>query len=94
MTGTLPPLLDSVVGGATPERRCLRVHMDPMQLCQGKGLVLLTLNIDTVSAHTRFLLISLPNNDMSKLSPFAIYKTLIGIGGEPKSIKSCIPGIS
>ncbi|GFV90983.1 uncharacterized protein TNCV_1248701 [Trichonephila clavipes] len=87
MTGTLPPLLDSVVGGGTPGRRCLRVHMDPMLLCQGKGLVLPTLNIDTVSAHTRFLLISLPSNDMSKISPFAIHKTLIGIGGEPKSVK-------
>ncbi|GFW64578.1 uncharacterized protein TNCV_3514001 [Trichonephila clavipes] len=74
-------------GGTTPERRCLLVHMDPMQLCQGKGLVLPTLKIDTVSAHTRFLLLSLPNNDMSKLSSFAIHKTLIGIGGEPKSVK-------
>ncbi|GFU84067.1 uncharacterized protein TNCV_679661 [Trichonephila clavipes] len=49
--------------------------------------VLPTRNIDTVSTHTRFLLISLPNNDMSKISPFAIHKTLIGIGGEPKSVK-------
>ncbi|GFW40984.1 uncharacterized protein TNCV_4089831 [Trichonephila clavipes] len=24
---------------------------------------------------------------MSKISPFAIHKTLIGIGGEPKSVK-------
>ncbi|GFX21784.1 uncharacterized protein TNCV_2310631 [Trichonephila clavipes] len=79
MTGTLPPLLDSVVGGGTPERSCIRVHMDPMLLCPGKGLVLPTLNIDTVSTHTR--------NDMSKISPFAIHKTLIGIGGEPKSVK-------
>ncbi|GFV27720.1 uncharacterized protein TNCV_4169421 [Trichonephila clavipes] len=38
--------------------------MDPMLLCPDKGLVLPTLNIDTVSAFTRFLLISLPNNDM------------------------------
>ncbi|GFV64317.1 uncharacterized protein TNCV_2502351 [Trichonephila clavipes] len=59
--------------------------MDPMLLCPGKGLVLPTLNIDTVSALTRFLLISLSNNDMSKISPFAIHKTLIGIGGELKS---------
>ncbi|GFX55575.1 uncharacterized protein TNCV_268631 [Trichonephila clavipes] len=33
MTGTLSPLLDSVVGGGTPERRFLRVLMDPMLLC-------------------------------------------------------------
>ncbi|GFW90111.1 uncharacterized protein TNCV_1789331 [Trichonephila clavipes] len=40
MIGTLPPLLDSVVGGGTPELRCLRIHMDPMLLCPCKGLVL------------------------------------------------------
>ncbi|GFW90130.1 hypothetical protein TNCV_1789521 [Trichonephila clavipes] len=33
MTGTLFPLLDSVVGGDTPERSCERVLMDPMLLC-------------------------------------------------------------
>ncbi|GFY18923.1 hypothetical protein TNCV_3876111 [Trichonephila clavipes] len=87
MTDTLPPLLDSMVGGGTSGRRCLRVHMDPMLLRQGTGLVLPTLNIDTVSALTQFLLISLPNNDMSKISPFVNHKTLIGIGGEPKSAK-------
>ncbi|GFU84530.1 hypothetical protein TNCV_3915611 [Trichonephila clavipes] len=36
MTGTLSPLLDSVVGGGTPERRNVRVLMDPMQLCPEK----------------------------------------------------------
>ncbi|GFX62702.1 uncharacterized protein TNCV_4868621 [Trichonephila clavipes] len=87
MTGTLPPLLDSVVGEGTPGRSCIRVLIDPMLLCPGKGLVLPTLNIDTVSALTRLLLISLPNNDISKISPFAIHKTLIGIGGEPKFVK-------
>ncbi|GFS86900.1 putative RNA-directed DNA polymerase from transposon X-element [Trichonephila clavipes] len=33
MTGTLPPLLESVMGGGTPERRCLRVLMDPNMQC-------------------------------------------------------------
>ncbi|GFT39371.1 putative RNA-directed DNA polymerase from transposon BS [Trichonephila clavipes] len=87
MTGTLPPLLDSVVGGGTPGRRCLRVYMDPMLLCPGKGLVLPTFTVDQVAAHSRFLLISLPNKEMSIKSPFAIHKALFGIGGEPKSIK-------
>ncbi|GFS70938.1 uncharacterized protein TNCV_2720001 [Trichonephila clavipes] len=88
MTGTLPPLLDSVVGGGTPERRCLRVLMNPMLMCPGKGLVLPNLNIDDIARNTRLLLIlSLPNNDMSKKSPFAIHKVLIGISGEPKSVK-------
>ncbi|GFT31258.1 hypothetical protein TNCV_3600271, partial [Trichonephila clavipes] len=32
-TGTLPPLLDSVVGGGMPERSLLRVYMDQMLLC-------------------------------------------------------------
>ncbi|GFT60405.1 putative RNA-directed DNA polymerase from transposon BS [Trichonephila clavipes] len=87
MTGTLPLLLDSVVGGGTPERRCLRVHMDPSWLCPGKGLVLPKTNVDEIATNSRFLLVSLTNDDMSKKSPFAIHKALIGIGGEPKSVK-------
>ncbi|GFW75347.1 putative RNA-directed DNA polymerase from transposon BS [Trichonephila clavipes] len=87
MTGTLPPLLDSVVGGGTPERSCIRVLMDPMLLCPGKGLVLSNPNIDQISTNARFLLLSLPNNEMSSKSPFAIQKALVGIGGESKSVK-------
>ncbi|GFV50929.1 uncharacterized protein TNCV_2770151 [Trichonephila clavipes] len=90
MTGTLPPLLDSMVGGGTPGGRYLRVHMDPMLLCQGKCPVLPTLNVDELSKNTRdtrVFLISLPNNDMLNKSPFALHKALLGIGGEPKSIK-------
>ncbi|GFS52531.1 hypothetical protein TNCV_4851771 [Trichonephila clavipes] len=87
MTGTLPPLLDSVVGGDTPERSCLRVLMDSMLLLPGKGLVLPTPNVDRISQHIRFLLLALPNNEMSNKSPFAVHKALIGIGGEPKSVK-------
>ncbi|GFX91026.1 uncharacterized protein TNCV_2283181 [Trichonephila clavipes] len=87
----------------TPKRHCCRVsaadkgcRVYPLDPCPDAvvlysgctpGLVLPTLNIDTASAHIRILLISLPNNDMSKISPFAIHKTLIGIGGEPKSVK-------
>ncbi|GFY24081.1 hypothetical protein TNCV_1011341 [Trichonephila clavipes] len=70
-----------------PERSCARVLMDPLLLCPGKGLVLPNHNIDQIATHTRFLLISLPNNDMSKISPFAFHKTLIRIGGDPKSVK-------
>ncbi|GFV86702.1 hypothetical protein TNCV_3964321 [Trichonephila clavipes] len=63
------------------------VHMDPIQLCPGKGLVLPTLTADQVAALSRFLLISLPNKEMSTKSAFVIHKALLGIGGEPKSIK-------
>ncbi|GFW42739.1 uncharacterized protein TNCV_473291 [Trichonephila clavipes] len=87
MTGTLPPLLDFVVGGGTPGRSYLRIYMDPMLLCPGKGLVLPTFTIDKVAAHSRFLLISLPNKEMSIKSSFSIHKAILGIGGEPKSIK-------
>ncbi|GFT74366.1 hypothetical protein TNCV_539211 [Trichonephila clavipes] len=80
MTGTLPPLLDSVVGGGTPERICFRVLVDPMLLCPGKGLVLPKLTIDQIATHVRFLVISLKNNEMSKKSPFAIHRAIIGIG--------------
>ncbi|GFX63217.1 putative RNA-directed DNA polymerase from transposon BS [Trichonephila clavipes] len=88
MTGTLPPLLDSVVGGGTPGRRCLRVLMDPMLQCPGKGLVLPKKpNVDQIATNVRFLLLPLQNVELSKKSPFAIHKALIGIGGEPKSVK-------
>ncbi|GFW38558.1 putative RNA-directed DNA polymerase from transposon BS [Trichonephila clavipes] len=63
-----------------------------MQLCLGKDLVLHIFNIDQVSTTSRLLLISLRNNDMSKLSLFAINKAHIGIGGEPKSVKQLRPG--
>ncbi|GFW50013.1 uncharacterized protein TNCV_2315951 [Trichonephila clavipes] len=50
-------------------------------------LTLPNLNVDQVSLNTRFLVISLPKSEMTKISHFAIQKALIGIGGEPKSIK-------
>ncbi|GFV55967.1 hypothetical protein TNCV_249631 [Trichonephila clavipes] len=86
MTCTLPPLLDSVVGGGTPERSCVLFLMDPMLLCPGKGLVLPNQNIDDIANYSRFLILSLPNNEMSKKSPFAIQKALKEIGGNPKSV--------
>ncbi|GFW42334.1 uncharacterized protein TNCV_1207861 [Trichonephila clavipes] len=60
--------------------------MDPMLLCPGKGFVLPTLTIDQISEHSRFLHVSLPNNEMSKKSPFAIHKALLGIGDSPVTI--------
>ncbi|GBN39047.1 hypothetical protein AVEN_129805-1 [Araneus ventricosus] len=47
----------------------------------------LNIDIDKVSQTARFLIISLPDNQISKLSPFVIQKGLHGIGGSPKSIK-------
>ncbi|GFX38221.1 putative RNA-directed DNA polymerase from transposon BS [Trichonephila clavipes] len=61
--------------------------MDPMLLCTDKGLNLPNLNIDHIAKNSRFLILSLPNNNISKKSPFAIHKALIGIDGEPKSVK-------
>ncbi|GFT04488.1 uncharacterized protein TNCV_1929981 [Trichonephila clavipes] len=58
-----------------------------MLLCSGKIFVLPNLNVDDIARDTRFLIVSLPNNDMSKKSPFAIHKTLTEKGGEPKSVK-------
>ncbi|GFS91985.1 uncharacterized protein TNCV_1931531 [Trichonephila clavipes] len=43
--------------------------------------------MDKVSTTARFLLLSLENNEMWNKSPFAIQKTLVGIGGESKSVK-------
>ncbi|GFU14729.1 uncharacterized protein TNCV_4228841 [Trichonephila clavipes] len=45
------------------------------------------MNIEQISLNTRFLLVSLPNYEMLFKSPLAIQKALIGVGGEPKSIK-------
>ncbi|GFT35566.1 uncharacterized protein TNCV_4870621 [Trichonephila clavipes] len=56
-------------------------------LCSCKDLVLPTFTVDQVAAHSRFLLISLPNNEMSIKSSFSIHKAILGIGSEPKSIK-------
>ncbi|GFX12988.1 uncharacterized protein TNCV_3659841 [Trichonephila clavipes] len=59
-----------------------REFMDPMLLCPGKGLVLPNSDIDIIAARARFLILSLPNNEMCTKSPFAINKSLIGIGGD------------
>ncbi|GFX54071.1 putative RNA-directed DNA polymerase from transposon BS [Trichonephila clavipes] len=58
-----------------------------MLLCPGKGLVLPNPNIDQISTNTRYLLLALLNNEMSNKSPFAVHKALIGIGGDPKTVK-------
>ncbi|GFX74114.1 uncharacterized protein TNCV_490781 [Trichonephila clavipes] len=60
---------------------------NPILLCPGKGLVLSKLNFDQIATHVRFLLISLQSDEMTKRSPFAIHKAIIGLGGEPKSVK-------
>ncbi|GBN26198.1 hypothetical protein AVEN_89762-1, partial [Araneus ventricosus] len=44
-------------------------------------------NIDSLSQHVRFLILSLPDNGLLKFSPFAIEKTLKSIGGSPKTVK-------
>ncbi|GFW09724.1 hypothetical protein TNCV_867871 [Trichonephila clavipes] len=66
--------------------------MDPNMLCPGKGLVLPNLTIDQIATHVRFLIVSLESEETSKKSPFAIHRTIIGIGGEPKSIKNLRSG--
>ncbi|GFW56195.1 uncharacterized protein TNCV_4330071 [Trichonephila clavipes] len=55
--------------------------------CLDKEPVLPRSNVNGIAANTRFLILSFSNNDMSKQSPFAIHKALIGIGGEPNSVK-------
>ncbi|GFW95251.1 uncharacterized protein TNCV_314521 [Trichonephila clavipes] len=61
--------------------------MDSLNPCPDKEPVLPRSNVNEIAANSRFLILSLTNNDMSKKSPFAIHKALIGIGGEPKSVK-------
>ncbi|GFW56120.1 uncharacterized protein TNCV_3852881 [Trichonephila clavipes] len=61
-------------------------HMDDTVLLLPK------FTVDEIAQHTRFLILSLPNNEMSRKSPFIIHKALLGIGGEPKSIKKLRSG--
>ncbi|GFY11801.1 uncharacterized protein TNCV_1529931 [Trichonephila clavipes] len=61
--------------------------IDFLNPCPDKEPVLPRLNVNEIAANSRFFILSLTNNDMSKKSPFSIHKALIGIGGEPKSVK-------
>ncbi|GFY24943.1 uncharacterized protein TNCV_2691341 [Trichonephila clavipes] len=58
-----------------------------MQLCPGKGFILPNINVDSIASNSRFLILSLPNNEMSKKSPFVIQKVLKRMGGDPKSVR-------
>ncbi|GFV45255.1 putative RNA-directed DNA polymerase from transposon BS [Trichonephila clavipes] len=84
-----PASLVGLRGGWRHARtKILRLRMDAMLLCPGKGLVLPKKpNVGKIATNVRFLLIPLRNVEISKTSPFAIHKALIGIGGEPKSVK-------
>ncbi|GFT99262.1 uncharacterized protein TNCV_73581 [Trichonephila clavipes] len=57
-----------------------------MPAADGKVLVSPILTIDEIAKNTRFFILSLPNNEMSRKFPFAIFKALQTIG-EPKSVK-------
>ncbi|GFV53934.1 uncharacterized protein TNCV_3293031 [Trichonephila clavipes] len=70
----------------------ISLFMNPEILCSGKGLVLSNINIDTIATNSRFLILSLPNHEMSQKSPFAIQKALKGIGGDLKSVKKLRSG--
>ncbi|GFX99389.1 hypothetical protein TNCV_3023201 [Trichonephila clavipes] len=50
----------------------------------GKGLVLPNSDIDVIAACTRYLILSLQNNELNTKSPFVINKALIGIGDVSK----------
>ncbi|GFX39565.1 uncharacterized protein TNCV_2103111 [Trichonephila clavipes] len=91
MTGTLPPLLDSMVGGGTPERSCVRVFMDPMLPCPGgepklvKRLPSGDLLIETISAlQTKSFFLAKTFLDSSlTISPHKSLNTFCGVISEP-----------
>ncbi|GFU35911.1 uncharacterized protein TNCV_4030221 [Trichonephila clavipes] len=62
------------------------------QPMDGTSLVLPSHTIDNVSEHARFLILSLPNNEMLEKSPFAIHKAIQRISGKPKSVKKLRSG--
>ncbi|GFY14883.1 uncharacterized protein TNCV_234331 [Trichonephila clavipes] len=72
--------------------KTISLFMDPGILCPGKGLVLPNINIDVIATNSRFLILSLPNHEMSRKSPIAIQKALKVIGGDPKSVKKLRSG--
>ncbi|GBM91605.1 hypothetical protein AVEN_158576-1 [Araneus ventricosus] len=51
-----------------------------------------TCTVDAISKRVRFLVLSLPNNNLSKKSPFAIQKGLDGISKNLKSVKKLASG--
>ncbi|GFV81961.1 uncharacterized protein TNCV_3151591 [Trichonephila clavipes] len=65
--------------------------MDSLNSCPGEDLVLPNLTIDEMAKNTRFFILSLPNNEMSGKSPFAVFKALQAIC-EPKSVKKIKSG--
>ncbi|GBN54784.1 hypothetical protein AVEN_227400-1 [Araneus ventricosus] len=73
-------LLGSMVGGAVGAR-----ILDTFVTNSNPSF-----NIDTLAQHVRVLIISTPNNKLSKISPLAIEKALKGIGGCPKTVKRLI----
>ncbi|GFX74080.1 hypothetical protein TNCV_490441 [Trichonephila clavipes] len=66
--------------------------MDPSFQCPGKGLVSPNPTIDDIASHLRILILSLPNNEMSRKSPFAIQNVLRGTVGDPKSVRKLRSG--
>ncbi|GFS65278.1 putative RNA-directed DNA polymerase from transposon X-element [Trichonephila clavipes] len=57
--------------------------MDSLNSCPGSPNLLIV----NVAKCSSFLILSLPNCEMARKSPFVIHKAIIGIGGEPKSIE-------
>ncbi|GFU20009.1 uncharacterized protein TNCV_1191571 [Trichonephila clavipes] len=92
MTCTLPPLLESEVDGGTPGWSCIRAYGSKTAVPGCEGLVLPNINVDSIASHSRFLILSLPNSEMSRKSPFAIQKALKGIGGDTKSVRKLRSG--
>ncbi|GFX70176.1 RNA-directed DNA polymerase from mobile element jockey [Trichonephila clavipes] len=66
--------------------------MDSLNSCPGKDLALPNLHIDNVAKFSSSLILSLPHSEMARKSPFVVHKAIIGIGGEPKSIKKLRSG--
>ncbi|GFX06102.1 hypothetical protein TNCV_446771 [Trichonephila clavipes] len=51
-----------------------------------KSLVLPNLDIGNTATHSPFLILFLPNNEMTQKSPFSVQNALTEIGGNPKPV--------
>ncbi|GBN14118.1 hypothetical protein AVEN_209193-1 [Araneus ventricosus] len=94
--GNYLPLLSSEVGGAIGARISVEHCMGSFsEISYGvESYKLESINVDCVSKCVRFLILSSSDKSrtLSTVSPFAIYKGISGIRGEPKAVRKLKSG--
>ena len=84
------PLLDSVAGGDMVDEFCIPNHVTKKDKTFDDSMKtdFYKTSKVTTSNWSRFLVVSSTvEGALNKLSPFAIQKAIVGLSGEPKSVK-------